>query len=136
MDQNPLVSEYRDTGEQIASRCVAAGIGITAAFWVKLSEDGRWYLYLASREVEDRGLIDAFKRVLAVIRQMDPPPPLDTLGDLKLIGATNPITRDVLAIQARYPAPLSTWYRGRQLGNLAIDEAYLYRPQPAPASPA
>jgi hypothetical protein len=132
MDQNPLVNEHRDTGETIASQCAAEGMDITAAFWVKSSEDGRWYLYLASRDVEDSGLGDAFRRVFAAIRQMNPPPQLDLLEDLKLIGATNPMTRDVLAIQARYPAPLSTWYRGRQLGNLAIDEAYLYRPRQAP----
>jgi hypothetical protein len=136
MDQNPLVNEHRDSGEAIASRCAAAGIDVTAAFWVKPSEDGRWYLYLASREVEDRGLGEAFRRVLAEIRRMTPPPQLDTLGDLKLIGATNPITRDVLAIQTRYPTPLSTWYRGRQLGNMAIDEAYLYRPRQSPARQA
>jgi hypothetical protein len=58
------------------------------------------------------------------------------LVDLKLIGATNPITRDVLAVQAQYPAPLSTWYRGRRLGNMAIDEAYLYTLGQVPANPA
>lgn len=136
MDQNPLVNEYRDTGEAIARKCADAGIDVTAAFWVKPSEDGQWYLYLASRDVEDRGLGEAFRRVLAAIRQINPPPQIDTLGNLKLIGATNPITRDILSIQSRYPASLSTWYRGRQLGNMAIDEAYLYRPRQVSAGPA
>ncbi len=136
MDQNPLVNEHRETGEAIASQCAAAGIDVTAAFWVKPSEDGQWYLYLASRDVEDRGLHEAFRRVLAAIRQINPPPQIDILGDLKLIGATNPITQDILSIQSRYPASLSTWYRGRQLGNMAIDEAYLYRPRQVSAGPA
>jgi hypothetical protein len=98
MDQNPLVNEYRDTGETIASKCAEAGIDVTAAFWVQPSEDGEWYLYLASRDVEDRGLREAFRRVLAAIRQIDPPPQFDTLGNLKLIGATNPITRDIVSM--------------------------------------
>jgi len=136
MDQNPLVNEYRDTGETIASNCAAAGIDVTAAFWVKPSEDGQWYLYLASRDVEDRGLGEAFRRVFDAIRQISPPPQIDTLGSLKLIGATNPITKDILSIQSRYPASLSSWYRGRQLGNMAIDEAYLYRPGQVSTGPA
>jgi hypothetical protein len=136
MDQNPLVNEYRVMGETIASKCAEAGIDVTAAFWVKPSEDGQWYLYLASRDVEDRGLREAFRRVFAALDQINPPPQIDTLVDLKLIGATNPITKDILSIQSRYPAPLSTWYRGRQLGKMAIDEAYLYRPRQVSAGPA
>ncbi len=136
MGQIPLVSEYRDTGETIARKCAEAGIDVTAAFWVKPSEDGEWYFYLASRDVDDRGLREAFRRVLPVIRQINPPPQFDTLSNLKLIGATNPITQDILSIQSQYPAPFSTWYRGSRLGNMAIDEAYLYQPRQVSAEPA
>jgi hypothetical protein len=74
MDQNPLVNEYRVMGEAIANQCAAEGIDVTAAFWAKLSENGHWYFYLASRDVEDRGLREAFKRLFAAIDHMDPPP--------------------------------------------------------------
>lgn len=135
MDQNPLVSEQRDAGERVAEACLAAGIDVTAAFWAKPSEDGQWCFYLASRAVDDRGLAAAYRDVLEAIGSMEPTAEMDTLADLKLIGASNPIARDVVDIQNRFPAPLATHYRGNRLGSLTIDEAYLYRPRQTPANP-
>lgn len=135
MDQNPLVNEQRDAGERVAEACLAAGVDVTAAFWAKPSEDGHWCFYLASRSVDERGIAAAYRAVLEAIRGMEPTAEMDTLADLKLIGVLNPIARDVLEIQRRFPAPLATHYRGSRLGNLAIEEAYLYRPSPAPAGP-
>ncbi len=131
MDQNLLVTEQIDEGRKIVDRCVAAGIDVPAAFWLRPSEDGHWYLYIATKVVEDKGLAAAFKAVLGEIRRLSPPPSLDSLGDLKVIGSTNPITEDVLNIQSRYVTSLATRYRGNQLGNVSIEEAYIYPPRQA-----
>lgn len=126
MDQNPLVTEQIDDGRAIIDQCVADGVDITAAFWLKPSEDGQWYLYIATETVEDKGIAAAFKAVLGAIRRLSHPPRLNLLGDLKVVGASNPVTVDVLGIQSRYAAPLATRYRGNRLGPISIDEAYLY----------
>lgn len=131
MDQNSLVTEQVDEGRQIVELCIKDGVDVTAAFWVKPSEDGRWYLYIATKVVEDKGLAAAFKAVYGALRRLSTPPGLDPLGDLKVIGATNPAAVDVLDIQSRYAAPLATRYRGNRLGKIAIEEAYIYPPRQA-----
>ena len=130
MDQNSLVTEHIHEGQNLVDQCIAEGVDVTAAFWIKLSEDGQWYLYIATRVVEDKGLAAAFKAVYGALQRMSTSIGLDSLEDLKVIGATNPITANVLDIQTRYGAPLATRYRGNQLGKISIQEAYLYPPRP------
>jgi hypothetical protein len=40
----------------------------------------------------------------------------------------NPITKDVLDIYARYAGHLPTRYGGTKLGNVSIDDSYIYAP--------
>jgi hypothetical protein len=54
--------------------------------------------------------------------------PWVSMSEIKLISPNNPIARDVLEIQRRYPARIATRSRRPQLGDIAIEEVYIYPP--------
>jgi hypothetical protein len=51
MDQGALVSEQIDAGADLARRFEK--YPLQAAFWLKGAEDGRWFLYLVSDQIND-----------------------------------------------------------------------------------
>jgi len=107
---------------------------VTAASWVKESDSGDWYLYLATPLVgEDGATTPAYHRVNSVIREMQP----EGFGmdpfEIKLIGTHDPIAKDLVAHRAPRPAVLR--YRrtaGSRFGELAVEEAFIYPRPPTP----
>lgn len=124
MDQETLVRDQVDSGQGLIDRLQAENFDVTAAFWIKSSKDGRWLLYIASSVVDDEGLAAAYRKLYGVLGNM--PDSWVFRSDVKLIGTANPVTKDVLEFRKKWPGPTPTWYRGRQLGNMFIDEAYIY----------
>jgi hypothetical protein len=131
MDQSPLVEMQIVDGAKIIERLREKGFDVPAAWWMKTSEEGQWFLYIASKEVDDLGITAAYRKVHSLIR------PLEQLWvdrfEVKLVGPENPITQDVLAIFTRYGERVATRYGGNRLGNVSIDGAYLYPPPPVAA---
>jgi len=126
MDQGTLVENQVDDGARIVEKLRESGFDVTAAWWMKASEEGLWFLYIASKEVDGKGIKAAYRTIHTVMRD---------LGQLrvdrfevKLVGPEDPITKDVLDILARYPGPLATRYGGRRLGDVSIDDLYIYPP--------
>jgi hypothetical protein len=129
MDSDELVVDFQvDAGRRIIAQLVRDAFDAKAVFWVKTAEEGIWFLYVATPLVEQKGLAEAY-RVLQASMQKLPGIPL-SLSDIKLVGADNPIAKDVLRILARYPGRVATRYGGKQLGSMTIDDAYIY-PQPS-----
>ena len=126
MDQGTLVENQIDDGARIVEKLRESGFDVVAAWWMKSSEEGLWFLYIASKEVAEKGIAAAYRTVHTVMHG---------LGQLwvdrfevKLVGPENPITKDVLDILARYRGALATRYGGKRLGNVSIDDSYIYPP--------
>jgi hypothetical protein len=135
MDQIPLVAEQIDDGKRLIARLVEEAIPVTAAFWVKESESGRWYLYIATSLVGRGGAkLPAYARINRVIRQM-PPPFGITSFRVKAVGPSDPIAEAALALQERHPGNRGIHYEGPQLGGKYIEAAYIYPPVNALAVP-
>jgi hypothetical protein len=134
MDTDSLVEHLLDDGQKLIEQLPRNGFEVVAAFWLKASENGRWYFYLVSPVVESEGLTKAYRRLHTLIRQMTGPLWIDPL-EIKLIGPDNLIAKEVLAINSRMPGPRVSPIRwgGRSLGNISIEGAYLY-PLPATAA--
>ncbi len=130
MDQVTLVNRQLEDGLRLADRLSQSGFTVTAAGWIKASEDGQWFLYLASPFVDEEGALRAYRHVLPLIRQMPQPSAIDPF-EIKLIGAANPLAQEMAAIGARYPGKSPFWFRGDRLGNLTVEGAYIY---PVPIS--
>lgn len=129
MDQGSLVERQINDGLWIINELSRDGFDVTAAFWLKESENGQWFFYIASQDVDRKGLATAYRTVLDTLKRK-PDLWIDRF-QVKLIGATNPITQDVLAIRGPQSG-IPTRYFGSRLGNVSIEEAFIYGPLPAP----
>jgi hypothetical protein len=125
MDSNALVDFQIDAGQRVITRLVRDGFPVEAAFWARTTEEDIWFLYIASPVVEEKGPMQSYRALQASLQQLQGIPL--SLSDIKLIGRTNPITRDVITIlNNRYPGSLATRYGGRRLGDMSIHEIYIY----------
>jgi hypothetical protein len=134
VDTNILVNDLIEEGRRIVDQLPQDGFAVTAAFWLKAAEDGEWYFYIVSPVAEPERLSGAYGRLHTLIRQMPQTLWIDPL-EVKLIAPSNPIAKDVLAIHksALGPKGRPVRWSGNQLGNVRVEEAYLY-PLPAAAS--
>jgi len=127
MGTDTLVENQISDGQTLLTRLAGAGFDVTAACWVKTSEEGRWFLYIVSKAVDERGPAAAYREAYGVLQSMDSP--WISMSEVKLISPQNPIAQDVLEIQRHHPGRTPTRTRRSQLGNVAIDEAYIYPPR-------
>jgi hypothetical protein len=128
MDQITLVNEQIMDGQRLVELLANEGFSVTAACWLKTSEDGQWFLYLASPVVDEEGPLKAYRRVHPLIRRMsnsciDP-------FEVKLIGTNDPIAEALRGINCRSSARGLIPYSGAQLGGVSIEGAYFYPSTP------
>ncbi len=135
MDQGTLVEMQIEDGRKLMGRLAEEGIPVTVAFWAKESESGQWFLYLVTPLISEGGVArPAYRRVNAVLTQMPSPFWIHPL-EVKLIGPTDPVARDVLAVHERAGRSRvrPVRWEGTRLGELSVEGVYLY-PLPAGAS--
>jgi hypothetical protein len=132
MDQALLVEQQIDDGQELIDLLISAGFDVSAAAWVKPSEEDRWLLYLVSKDVDERGLSAAYRAVHPVLGKLQAP--WVSLGDLKLVGLTNPVATDIVEINRKYPGRSPIRTRRPQLGGTSINEAHVY-PMPGQMPP-
>ncbi len=126
MDQSTLVDKQINDGRRFVERFAVDGNPVQAAFWVKTAEEGLWFLYVASEVVDLHGSAWAYRAVHASLRKLTD---VDVVSsEVKVIGTSNPIAKDVIAIQEKHPGRLATWYGGKKLGSMSVDRVYLYPP--------
>jgi hypothetical protein len=132
MAQAVLVEMQIKEGQRLLDRLAQAGVPVTAAAWVKESESGDWYLYLVTPLVSEGGAKKAaYHRVNEVIREMEKEGfGMDPFAK-KVVGPHDPIARDLVANRSSRPGGPPTPFWGSRLGELSIEEAYIY-PQPTP----
>ena len=130
MDRTTLVGEQRDDGQVLIEKLAKGGFDIQAAAWIKTSDDGHWFLYIASQVVDEKGYAAAYRDVQAVIGGM----PYFAVGpfDVRLLSAAHALVNDVQKLYQRFPAPLQTQFGGSQLGKMNIEEALIYPPVTVP----
>jgi hypothetical protein len=133
MDQGPLVSELIEDGKRFLQRLGEEGVEVTAAAWIKESESGHWYLYIATPLVGAGGdNLQAYRRMNTVFGQMPQPfgmPPFKT----KAIAPSSPLAKAIAGPHQRYAGRGPLRYDGDLLGDISVEEAYIYPSSPAPA---
>ena len=129
MAQATLVEMEIKEGQRLLDRLNREGVPVTAAAWVLEAESGDWYLYLVTPLVgAEGGKKSAYHRVNEVIRQMQQEGILTEPPEKKVIGPHDPIAKDLLAHRSSRPARIPIRFQGARLGDLAVDEAYIYPP--------
>ena len=124
MDTITLVDELIDDGRKLIDRLIQENIPVIMACWVKPVEDDRWSLYIATPLLDEKGAARAYREVYRVLRSLGNLWVTDS--DIKLVGQDDPITRDVIDIKKRFSVNLPTRSRRPQLGNVAVEETYIY----------
>src|SRR6266852_5971064 len=120
MAQTALVEMQIKEGQTLIERLTHEGIEVTAAAWVKESDSGDWYLYLATPLVgEDRATRPAYRRVNTVIREMENEGFGMAPFEQKVIGLHDPIAKALISHRNTRPGGPPTPFRGSRLGELA-----------------
>lgn len=126
MDAIALVADQIDDGRRLLDRLDDDGLDIRAACWVKPSDEGRWWLYIATPAVDELGAIAAYRRVFTVLRSLNDISVVDS--DIKLVGIDHPVAQDVHFFQQRFPGRKLAPPQFQLLGTIPIEEAYIYPP--------
>ena len=124
MDEVELVDQQKDDGRKLLTQLEKEGFPITAAFWVKPYEKDRWSLTIATRLVNDQGLLPAYRRLHDIQRDLD----ADWIAgsDIRLIGEVDRLARDVIEFQKRFPGRMSQEVKYPLLGDVRADGLYVY----------
>ena len=111
-------------GKALVSTLRDAGFDVTVSGWTKATEEGDWCLYIASKDVEERGIAQAYRTVYETI-QANPKIDIDPF-EVKLIERQNPIAKDLLDIRGAAVARVATRSRRPKLGHMSVEDTYVY----------
>lgn len=119
-----LVTNHFDDGLKLIEQLARDKFDVTAAFWLRMPEDDRWHLYIASKTLDDLGIHAAYGLVQSAFRQL--PDLWVELFQVRLISAIDPMAKEVVDIRDRFPKQIPTHFQGARLGGKTIDDAYIY----------
>lgn len=139
MDQVAMVNEHLEGGRRLIDALVVEGLNVSIAFWAKPSDEAKWYLYLASPFVDERGAKAAYILVNETLRNtsdlwIDP-------LDVKVVGVDDSLAKSALSACPSYSSssfsssksskffPGITRIGPTTLGGMSVDGAYFYPPQ-------
>jgi hypothetical protein len=132
MDQASLVTEEIDAGAELVRRLEKA-LPVHAAFWVKDSEGGPWYLYVASDQIRSGELDAAYREILRLAWEIASPY-LDAM-QVKLVPASDPIAQAALEINHRFPGRIPARLGGTTFGGMGVDGLHVYPASVTSAAP-
>ncbi len=124
MDQVALVEEQIADGRRFVERFAADGNTVQAAFWVKTAEEGDWFLYVVTDIYDSDGPAAAYRSVHRSLGRLNNS--WVSSSEIKVIGPRNPIAKDAIAVMARFAGRWATWYGGKSLGSMLVEQTYLY----------
>ena len=124
MDTATLVGEQIEDGRLLIAELRRQSFDVVAACWAKASEDQFWRMYVATSIVDNEGSTAAYRQFYGAIKSI--PHSWIFTFDVKLIAKSSPIALDILKIQHRSPSSLPIRFDDQRLGNLFIEEAYIY----------
>ena len=124
MDTELLVENKIEDGDALIRQLIRDQFEVRVAFWVKRTEEGLWYLYIASSSVSAEKLNEAYRNVYAALSKI--PECSVSPSEIKIITATDPIAREAVALRDRNPSREPKRYHGMRLGNLTTEELCIY----------
>lgn len=101
-------------------------LDISAAAWIRTSDENPWYLYLVTPLVEQVGKFEAYRSIGTVVRKISDLWYADPMH-IKVIGSNDPLSKDIVEHRDRGSLSMPVVYHGPSLGPISVDEAYIYR---------
>lgn len=127
METNLLVENQIDDGQRLIDQLTREEFQILVAFWLQTSEEGLWQLYLASPLFDSEKMGEAYRKVYSALQKGTPS--WVSPSDIKLINGASPVALAAVELRDRHSGRLPTRYHGKRLGNIPIEEAYIYPQQ-------
>jgi hypothetical protein len=113
-----------DEGQRLLDRFAADQIPITAAFWVKPTDEDQWSLCVTTPLSNQNARLEGYRQLAHFLESLGNT--WLTISDVKLISESDEAIKDVLALRKRF----SGWVPNRinlpNPANISIDEMYLY----------
>jgi hypothetical protein len=124
VDQEVLVDLQFDEGRALLEELVHAKIDIAVAFWVKPPEKDEWVFHVASKRLSSMTAGDAFIAVFEALNRIQS----STIdySDVKHAKPTSPAAAKAIEVRDRHSAISPIRLRAKKLGDLPIEEAYIY----------
>lgn len=66
-----LVGDQIDDGRRLVQRFAADGHAVQAAFWAKTDEEGLWFLYVVTDEIDRSGPAAAYREMNASLQKLE-----------------------------------------------------------------
>lgn len=124
MDQSPLVNDRVYAGRRLAERFAADGHPLRAAFWAKTADEGHWFLYLVTDDVDTAGPLAVYRAVHATLQKLQPTGL--TGAEVKVVRPADAAARDVAALLANRPGRVAVFLEDEVLGGTAVEQLYVY----------
>jgi hypothetical protein len=124
MDTELLVDNQIADGQSLIEQLIKDNFRVSAAFWVKSTEEGSWQLYIASPDVDSTKPNEAYQKVYYSLDSISDST-ISTV-DINLLNSENPAAKAAVVQRNRARAKKGLKYYGKRLGNLAVKDAYIY----------
>lgn len=125
MDKAALVSVDIETGSEIVDILDGAGLKVSVAAWVCLSEYGDWRLVLSGRSFDGLGLRDAYGLLHKTLATGGFP--YEKTPTVLIFPMTDPFIRDLRKAFAKTRNGEGARLGGRLFGDRFVEDGYAYR---------
>ena len=124
MDTSPLVIDEIEAGKAFIERMNAVA-PVTAALWLKTSEEGSRDLYVALEGYTQEMFKEMFSETRRIVEEMED----HYLSPLQvnIIGTSDPIARAITEFYDRYPKRSPARYSGYSLNGVPFVDTYVYQ---------
>jgi hypothetical protein len=124
MDTDTMVEGLIDSGARLIRALDQAGSQVVVAAWLKQVDEGRLSLVIATKDVEQKGPIAAYRTLAEALRQVGDS--RLTVSDVKLVSEEHRIARDLLEGQPKGALQVPRRVPFTSVGGLPVDEVYVY----------
>ncbi|HWY88832.1 MAG TPA: hypothetical protein VNX28_19120 [Gemmataceae bacterium] len=124
MDTEMLVDKRIYDGERLIKALAEKGVDVGIAFWLKMSDDGKWVLFLALPSVGAKGLAAAYSDVYKVLAAMEGI--WIEMADIKVLALDDPVAKYVMSLRDRHRGQYALQLKSHRFPNLDAEEAYIY----------
>ena len=124
MDTQTLVDDQIMAGQKFITLLARNNFDVLAACWVRTSDEESLYLYIASQEVNEKGLADAYREAYRILQKLDAP--WIEPSQIRLVRSDDPLVADVQKTQCLLTDAYPTISHRAQLGDISTQEVYIY----------
>jgi hypothetical protein len=137
-----MVNDRLESGRRLLEELRGSGFEIAASFWAKPSDEGNWFLYIASPVVVEQGQAMAHRLVYTMIQRM-PELGIDPF-EVRVVGLADSMSKAAIEFTRpksgtgpfAVPNPRGiVRFGGSSFGGVSVDGAYIY-PSLLPSMPA